>query len=182
MRVRSLGWENTLEEGMATTPGFLPGKSHGQRSLAGYRQATARWVTESDTTERFSMQAGKSWLTLLCNFQLPWVAQTVKRLLAKWKTRVQSLGREDPLAKEMAIHSSTLAWESHGQRSLIGYSPWGHKESDMTEQLHLLYLLMSWLQSGHHVTSFFHLAGVSVSAKQLTRYGSEYYLYPLRRN
>ena len=60
MRVRSLGWENTLEEGMATTPGFLPGKSHGQRSLAGYRQATARWVTESDTTERFSMQAGKS--------------------------------------------------------------------------------------------------------------------------
>ena len=31
-----------------------------------------------------------------------------------------------------------LPRESHGQRSLIGYSPWGHKESDMTEQLHLL--------------------------------------------
>ena len=34
--VGSLGWEDPLEEGMATTPVFLPGESHGQRSLAGY--------------------------------------------------------------------------------------------------------------------------------------------------
>ena len=34
---------------------------------------------------------------------------------------------------EMATHSSVLAGESHGQRSLTGYSPWGCKESDMTE-------------------------------------------------
>ena len=33
----------------------------------------------------------------------------------------------------MAIHSSILAGEFHGQRSLVGYSPWGHKESDTTE-------------------------------------------------
>ena len=33
----------------------------------------------------------------------------------------------------MATHSSVLAWEIHGQRSLVGYSPWGHKESDTTE-------------------------------------------------
>ena len=39
------------------------------------------------------------------------VAQTVKRLPAMRDTRVQSLGREDPLEKEMAIHSSTLAWK-----------------------------------------------------------------------
>ena len=39
------------------------------------------------------------------------VAQTVKRLPAMWETRVQFLGREDPLEKEMAIHSSTLAWK-----------------------------------------------------------------------
>ena len=37
----------------------------------------------------------------------------------------------------MATHSSILPEESHGQRSLVGYSPWGHKESDMTEQLTL---------------------------------------------
>ena len=39
------------------------------------------------------------------------VAQAVKRLSAVLETRVQSLGREDPLEKEMAPHSSTLAWK-----------------------------------------------------------------------
>ena len=39
------------------------------------------------------------------------VAQTVKRLPAMPETRVQSLGREDPLEKEMVTHSSTLAWK-----------------------------------------------------------------------
>ena len=51
------------------------------------------------------------------------------------ETRVRFLGWEDPLEKEMAVHSSTLAWKIHGQRSLIGYSPWGCKESDTTERL-----------------------------------------------
>ena len=36
----------------------------------------------------------------------------------------------------MAPHSSTLAWKIHGQRSLVGCSPWGHEESDTTERLH----------------------------------------------
>ena len=35
--------------------------------------------------------------------------------------------------KAMATHSSTLAWKIHGQRSLVGYSPWGYKELDTTE-------------------------------------------------
>ena len=39
------------------------------------------------------------------------VAQTVKRLPAMRETRVRFLGQEDPLEKEMAIHSSTLAWK-----------------------------------------------------------------------
>ena len=39
------------------------------------------------------------------------VAQTVKRLPAMWETRVQALGREDRLEKEMATHSSILAWK-----------------------------------------------------------------------
>ena len=38
------------------------------------------------------------------------VAQMVKRLPAMWETQVRSLGREDPLEKEMATHSSILAW------------------------------------------------------------------------
>ena len=39
------------------------------------------------------------------------MAQTVKHLPAMWETQVQFLGREDPLEKEMAIHSNTLAWK-----------------------------------------------------------------------
>ena len=48
-------------------------------------------------------------LFLLCKASL--VDQTVKRLPTMWQTLVRSLGREDPLEKEMATHSSTLAWE-----------------------------------------------------------------------
>ena len=47
--------------------------------------------------------------------------------------QVQSLGQEDPLEEEMTTHSSILAWKIHGQRSLVGYSPWNHKEWDKTE-------------------------------------------------
>ena len=48
---------------------------------------------------------------------------------------VQSLGQEDPLEKEMAATPVFLLRNPHGQRSQAGYSPWGHKESDMTVQL-----------------------------------------------
>ena len=54
----------------------------------------------------------------------------------------------------MAAHSSTLAWKIHGQRSLVGYSPWGRKELDMTERLHLTYVLIK-LESYHVITCFF---------------------------
>ena len=54
------------------------------------------------------------------------------------ETGVQSLDEEDPLEEEIATHSSFLPGESHVQRSLAGYSPWGHKESDTTEHTHTL--------------------------------------------
>ena len=49
------------------------------------------------------------------------------------ETQVGSLNWKDPLEKEMATHSSILAWKCHGQRSLAGYSPWDRKELDTTE-------------------------------------------------
>ena len=61
------------------------------------------------------------------------VAQTVKCLPTMWETQVRSLGREDPLEKEMATHSSNLAWKIPRRRSLIGSSPWGRKELDTNE-------------------------------------------------
>ena len=57
------------------------------------------------------------------------MVQLVKNPPAMQETQVQSLGGEDPLEEEMATHSNILAGNSHGQRSLAGYSPWGHKES-----------------------------------------------------
>ena len=52
------------------------------------------------------------------------------------ETWVQSLGQENPLEEEMATHSITpviLPGKSCGQKSLVDYSPYGCKESDMTE-------------------------------------------------
>ena len=66
------------------------------------------------------------------------VAQTVKNLLAMWETWVWPLGRKDPLEKEWQPTPVFLPGEFHGQRSLVGYSPWGHKELDTTEWLHFL--------------------------------------------
>ena len=57
----------------------------------------------------------------------------VKRLPTMLETRVQSPGRADLLEKEMATHSSILPGKFHGQRSLLSYSAWGHKEADTTE-------------------------------------------------
>ena len=54
------------------------------------------------------------------------------------------LGREDPLEKEMATHSSNLAKKPHGQRSLVGYSSWGHKVSGMTERLNTIPTHKGW--------------------------------------
>ena len=50
----------------------------------------------------------------------PLVAQVVKCLPAMWETWVQSLGREDPLEKEMATHSSILAWKTPLMEELGG--------------------------------------------------------------
>ena len=59
------------------------------------------------------------------------MAQKVKRLPTARKTQVQSLGQEDPLEKEMATHSSTLAWkipwmEEHGRLQSMGSQRVGH--------------------------------------------------------
>ena len=65
----------------------------------------------------------------------------VKNLPAMQETWVRSLGREHPMEKEMAAHSSILPEKSHGLRSLAGYSSWCHKEPDKTKQLTLTYVI-----------------------------------------
>ena len=62
------------------------------------------------------------------------VAQTVKNLPVIQAIQVRSLGQENTLEEGMNT-PVFLPGEFHGQRSLVGYSPWSHKESDSTEQL-----------------------------------------------
>ena len=72
-------------------------------------------------------------------WKIPWMEEPGRlqsmgsqRVRHNWTTSL-SFFLEFLLEKEMAIHSSILAWRIHGQRTLAGYSPWGHKESDMTK-------------------------------------------------
>ena len=66
------------------------------------------------------------------------MTETVKNMPVMQETRVRFLSQEDPLEKGMAVSTPVfLSGESHGQRSVVGYSPRGHKELDVTEQLTL---------------------------------------------
>ena len=77
---------------------------------------------------------GRDICIIMADLRASLVAQRLKRLPAMRETWVPSLGWEDSLEKEMATHSSTLAWKNPMYRGdVIGYSPWGRKESDTTE-------------------------------------------------
>ena len=67
------------------------------------------------------------------------VAQTVKHPPAMLETRAQFLDLEDTLEKKWQSTPVLLPGKFHG---LVSYSPWGHKESDMTEQLHFHFTFM----------------------------------------
>ena len=68
----------------------------------------------------------------------------VKHLPAMRETWVQSLGREDPLEKEMATHSSTLAWKIPRMKEPGRPQSMGSQKSDTTKQLHftIAYLMI----------------------------------------
>ena len=70
------------------------------------------------------------------------VAQMVKRLSTMRETLVRSLGWEDPWRRKWQPTPVLLPGKSHGWRSLVGYSPWGHRESDTTERLHSTFILI----------------------------------------
>ena len=78
-----------------------------------------------------TFEGGLHYLRYLHHSLASLVAQMVKRLLAMWEIWVRSLGGEDPLEKEMATHSSTLAWkipwmEEPGRLQSMGSQRVGH--------------------------------------------------------
>ena len=133
--VQSLGWEDPLEAGMATYSSILAWRIPWTEEPGGLQSMES----QSDMTEWLSTVHSTSHLKhffwMLNGASL--VAQIVKRLPAVRETRVRFLGWEDPLEKEMATHSSTLAWKI----------PWteepGRLQSmDTTEWLHFHFHLM----------------------------------------
>ena len=103
----------------------------------------------------------------------PWgaslVIQMVKNLPAMKETWVRSLGWEDPLEREGQPTPVFLPGEFHGQRSLAGYSPWGHKKLDTTGWLtntHEAWIIRSEHMPRARVKNTFQAEGVA-SPKEL---------------
>ena len=92
------------------------------------RETPVRSLGQKDPLKKGQATQQFSWASL--------VAQTVKNSPAMWKTWVRKI----PWRRDQLPTPVFLPGEFHGQRSLAGYSPWGHKESDTTEQLSLDFL------------------------------------------
>ena len=140
------------------TPVFLPGESQGQGSLVGCRvrhnwsdiaaaaaaaAAAADVLRDCSRCQQSTCPCGSWMMDAIClGFQL---SQMVKNTPAMQETWVQYLDWEDPLEKRKHTHSSILAWRI----PWTVYSPWGHKESDMTERLSLFTFTntRSWLST-----------------------------------
>ena len=116
--VRSLGQEDPLEKGMATYSSIFAGEFHAQRSLVG---ATVHEVAKSQTQLNDGFPGGSNGKKKsTCSVGDP--------------SSIPGLGRSPG---EENVQSTPVLWprESHGQRSLVGYSPWGRKGLDTTELL-----------------------------------------------
>ena len=104
------------------------------RNLYAGQEATVS--TGYGTADWFQIGKGvyQGYILSPCLFNLAsLVAQTVKCLPAMLETWVRSLGQEDSLERKWQPTPVLLPGKSHGQRSLVGCSPWGCKESDTTE-------------------------------------------------
>ena len=144
-QIWSLGWENPLEKELATHSCTLAWKiswteEPGRLQSMGSQRVRHDWVILLSLPSAYQKMNGQRkinimeyCLSILCN-SLHLVAQMVKHLSTMRETRVQSLGWEDPLDKEMAIHSSTIAWkipwtEEPGRLQSMRLQRVGHDEA-----------------------------------------------------
>ena len=114
--VQSLGWEDPLEKGKATHSSILA-------------QRNPWTISESHSSSKFQSHF---WTSL--------VAQTVKRLSTIRRPGFDLWVGKIPWRRKWQYTPVLLPGKSHAQRSLVGYSPWGCKELDMTERLHFHFL------------------------------------------
>ena len=113
------------------TPVFLPGESHGQRSLAGYslwdcKQLDMTEATQHTPTHNVVIRASQDGAS--SKESAGQCKRHQRRRLDPWVGKIPSSRKWQPT-------SVFLPGKSHTQRSLASYSPWGCKALDMTEQL-----------------------------------------------
>ena len=123
--VQTRDQEDTLEKGMATHSSTLAWRSPqteepGGLQSMGSQRVRCNWVTDTFT----------SLSDIASGFQ---GGSVVKDPPAMQETQVWSPGQEDPLEEEMATHSNILACKNPMEEEPGGFSPWGLKESHMTE-------------------------------------------------
>ena len=135
IRVGSL----SLLQGIFPIQGSNPGVPHYRQILYQLSHKGSPRILEWVAYPFFSWSSWpKNWTWISCiadGFLTNSVAQLVKSLPAMQETWVQSLGWEDPLEKEMATHSSILAWRIPWTEESGGLESTGHKEMDTTEWL-----------------------------------------------
>ena len=114
----------------------FPGSSAGKESACNAGDTSSIPGSRRSPGEGIGYPLQYSWASL--------VAQRVKNPPTMREIWVRSLGWEDPQEEGMATYSSILPGKSHGQRSLAGYSPWGHKELDTTERVTRYRVRQEW--------------------------------------
>ena len=110
----------------------MPLVIEGSESAVGSRPKTKTGSPYSQFRRRVQAASVKILGALLSPVWASLMVQMVKNSPAMQETWIQTLDREDSLEKEIPT-PVFLPGEFHGQRSLVGYSPWCHKESDTTE-------------------------------------------------
>ena len=118
--VRKILWSKKWQP----TSVFLPGKFHGQRSLVGY----SPWgCNKLDMTEQLSTQAHMPFYGLL-----RWLSGKESACQCR-RHRLNPCVGKIPQRRKWQPTPVSVPEKFHGQKSLAGYSPWGHKELDTTE-------------------------------------------------
>ena len=132
LHIKKVTPQSHLDELFRTCPGIHKTclKGHSATDTL-HPEHAQQWISSEDINDgRYFLKRSSGALSLQFP-QTSLVAQTVKRLSTMQETRVQSLGWEDPLEKEMATHSSTVAWkipwtEEPGKLQPMGSQRVGH--------------------------------------------------------
>ena len=132
--VRSLGWKDPLEKGKATHSSILAWRIPWTIQSVGSQRVGHDWVTNT-SEHRLFRAIGLDWKCF------PDDSDGKSVCLQCGRPRFNPWFRTIPWRRKWQPTPVLLPEKSHGWRSLVGYSPWGHKELDMIKPLHFSFFL-----------------------------------------